>query len=112
MTIREKIGRLLPRLATERQYATQGETLFVDLERQEVQRGWIPRRVAERLLGGRGVNMFLLHNLLNPSLEPLHPEIPLGAPRPADHVSTCWARQNAKSGNMPLHRSRNGDAPR
>ncbi len=60
-----------------RNIPTQGETLFVDLERQQVQRGFIPRAVAEKLLGGRGVNMYLLWNLLDASLEPLHPDIPL-----------------------------------
>lgn len=77
MAIREKIAQLMPRLATEQQYPTQGETLFVDLEKEQVQRTFIPRRIAEELLGGRGVNMFLLYNLLDSSLDPLHPEIPL-----------------------------------
>src|SRR6266542_3990973 len=40
------------------EYATQGATVFVDLE-------------------GRGANMFYLHRLLDESLQPLHPEIPL-----------------------------------
>jgi aldehyde:ferredoxin oxidoreductase len=75
--MRDRIERLIPRLATERQFPTQGETVFVDLERQEVRRAYIPRRVVETFLGGRGVNMFLLHNLLDPALEPLHPDIPL-----------------------------------
>jgi aldehyde:ferredoxin oxidoreductase len=75
--MRDRIERLIPRLASERQFPTQGETVFVDLERQEVRRAYIPRRVVETFLGGRGVNMFLLHNLLDPALEPLHPDIPL-----------------------------------
>lgn len=77
MTVRERVEHLLPRLATTRQFATQGETIFVDLERQNVQRAYMPRRVVEALLGGRGVNMFLLYNLLDPALHPLHPDIPL-----------------------------------
>ncbi|HVT44232.1 MAG TPA: aldehyde ferredoxin oxidoreductase C-terminal domain-containing protein [Thermoanaerobaculia bacterium] len=77
MTIRQKIDDLLPRLATDRQFPTQGETLFVDLERREVRRAWIPRRVVLALLGGRGVNMYLLYNLLDPTLDPLDPDIPL-----------------------------------
>ncbi|MGZ4778820.1 MAG: aldehyde ferredoxin oxidoreductase N-terminal domain-containing protein, partial [Thermoanaerobaculia bacterium] len=75
--IHTRINELIPRLATERQFPTQGMTVFVDLERQEVRRAWIPRSVATKLLGGRGVNMFLLYNLLDPSLDPLHPDVPL-----------------------------------
>jgi aldehyde:ferredoxin oxidoreductase len=77
MDIRERVDGLIERLASERQFPTQGETIFVDLERQEVRRAYIPRRVVETFLGGRGVNMFLLHNLLDPSLHPLHPHVPL-----------------------------------
>ena len=75
--MRMRVDNLISRLASERQFPTQGETIFVDLERQEVRRAWIPLRIVETFLGGRGVNMFLLHNLLDPSLEPLHPDIPL-----------------------------------
>ena len=48
--IRERVARLLERLATEPQYATQGATLFVDLERSEVRRGYTPRAVVETFL--------------------------------------------------------------
>jgi len=77
MTIHARIDALFPRLASEQQFPTQGQTIFVDLERQEVRRAWIPHRVVTQLLGGRGVNMFLLHNLLDETLEPIHPEVPL-----------------------------------
>jgi aldehyde:ferredoxin oxidoreductase len=77
MAIRERVDSLIGRLSSERQFPTQGQTLFVDLEHQEIRRAYIPRRVVEAFLGGRGVNMFLLHNLLDISLEPLHPDIPL-----------------------------------
>jgi len=77
MSIRARIDALFPRLASEQQFPTQGQTIFVDLERQEVRRAWIPYRVVTQLLGGRGVNMFLLHNLLDDTLEPIHPEVPL-----------------------------------
>ncbi|MDP9362609.1 MAG: aldehyde ferredoxin oxidoreductase [Acidobacteriota bacterium] len=77
MSIRTRVEALLGRLASEPQFPTQGETIFVDLERQEVRRAWIPRRVVTMLLGGRGVNMYLLHNLLDETLEPIHPDIPL-----------------------------------
>ncbi|HEX9405817.1 MAG TPA: aldehyde ferredoxin oxidoreductase C-terminal domain-containing protein [Thermoanaerobaculia bacterium] len=77
MLISERVNALIDRLASERQFPTQGQTIFVDLEHQDVRRAYIPRRVIETFLGGRGVNMFLLHNLLDASLHPLHPDIPL-----------------------------------
>ncbi len=77
MPIRSRIDSLIERLPSEPQFPTQGQTIFVDLERREIRPAWMPRRVVETFLGGRGVNMFLLHNLLDPSLQPLHPEIPL-----------------------------------
>src|SRR3954471_19533193 len=77
MSIYERIDALFPRLASEQQFPTQGQTIFVDLARQEVRRAWIPHRVVTALLGGRGVNMFLLHNLLDETLEPINPEVPL-----------------------------------
>src|SRR2546430_1983382 len=77
MSIRDRITDLIRRLASERQFPTQGETLFVDLEHRDVRRAFIPRHVVETFLGGRGVNMYLLHNLLDPSLDPLDPEVPM-----------------------------------
>lgn len=77
MPIRTRVDALIKRLASEPQFPTQGQTIFIDLERQEVRRAWIPRRVVTTLLGGRGVNMFLLHNLLDETLEPIHPDVPL-----------------------------------
>ena len=71
MPIRSRIDSLIERLASEPQFPTQGQTIFVDLERREIRRAWMPRRVVETFLGGRGVNMFLLHNFLDPALEPL-----------------------------------------
>jgi len=59
------------------QYPTQGATVFIDLERREVQRGYTPLQVVRSLLAGRGANMFYLHRLLDESLSPLHPDIPL-----------------------------------
>src|SRR5216684_2021148 len=77
MPIRTRVDALIKRLASEPQFPTQGQTIFVDLEHQEVRRAYIPIRVVETLLGGRGVNMFLLHNLLDETLEPIHPHVPL-----------------------------------
>src|SRR5204863_6174750 len=47
------------------------------LEHHEIRRAYTPRGVVEALLGRRGANMFLLHNLLDPSLDPPHPDVPL-----------------------------------
>ena len=75
--IRERVDRLLRRLAVERQFPSQGRTLFIDLERRELRSAYAPRKLVDVFLGGRGMNMFYLANLLDPSLEPLSPDIPL-----------------------------------
>jgi aldehyde:ferredoxin oxidoreductase len=75
--IRARVARLLERMADHPQYPTQGATLFVDLERQEVRGAHTPREVVETFLEGRGANMFYLYNLLDPTLEPLDPAVPL-----------------------------------
>ena len=77
MSIRDRVARLLAELPREPQFPTQGATVFIDLERREVIRGYTPLPVAKALLAGRGANMFYLHRLLDESLEPLHPDIPL-----------------------------------
>jgi len=74
---RERIDRLFARLAPEPQFPSQGRTLFIDLERGDVREAFVPRKVVDCFLGGRGVNMFFLANLLDPAREPLSPEIPL-----------------------------------
>src|SRR5690349_24787285 len=77
MSIRDRVARLVAALRREPQYPTQGATRFVDLGRRDVQRGFTPLRVVRSLLAGRGANMFYLHRLLDESLSPLHPDIPL-----------------------------------
>jgi aldehyde:ferredoxin oxidoreductase len=77
MSTRDRVAQLLAELPQEPQYPTQGATLFVDLERREVRRGYTPLRVVQGLLAGRGANMFYLYRLLDESLEPLHPDVPL-----------------------------------
>ncbi|HYT73293.1 MAG TPA: aldehyde ferredoxin oxidoreductase C-terminal domain-containing protein [Vicinamibacterales bacterium] len=77
MSIRDRVARLVAELPEVPQYPTQGATVFVDLERREVQRGFTPLHVVRSLLGGRGANMFYLYRLLDESLQPLHPDIPL-----------------------------------
>jgi aldehyde:ferredoxin oxidoreductase len=77
MSIRDRVARLVAELPRAPQYPTQGATVFVDLERRDVQRGYTPLPVVRALLAGRGANMFYLHRLLDESLQPLHPDIPL-----------------------------------
>ena len=77
MAVRDRVARLLAELPKEPQYPTQGSTVFVDLERREVQRGYTPLKVVRALLAGRGANMFYLYRLLDETLQPLHPDIPL-----------------------------------
>ena len=77
MGIRDRVSRLVSELPQDPQYPTQGATVFVDLERRETSRGYTPMRVVRALLGGRGANMFYLSRLLDESLYPLHPDIPL-----------------------------------
>jgi aldehyde:ferredoxin oxidoreductase len=77
MAIRDRVAQLLAELPKEPQFPTQGATVFIDLERRQVDRGYTPLRVVTALLAGRGANMFYLHRLLDESLEPLHPDIPL-----------------------------------
>jgi aldehyde:ferredoxin oxidoreductase len=77
MPIRDRVARLVAELPREPQYPTQGSTLFIDLERRDVRRGYTPIRVTRTLLAGRGANMFYLHRLLDETLHPLHPDVPL-----------------------------------
>ena len=77
MAIRDRVAQLLTEMPKEPQFPTQGATVFIDLERRQVARAYTPLHVAKALLAGRGANMFYLYRLLDESLEPLHPDIPL-----------------------------------
>jgi aldehyde:ferredoxin oxidoreductase len=77
MTIRDRVSALLTEMPREPQYASQGATVFVDLERSETQRAYTPLSVTRALLGGRGANMYYLFRLLDETRQPLDPEIPL-----------------------------------
>ncbi len=77
MSIDDRVARLLTELPQSAQFPTQGATLFVDLARQRVQQAYTPKRIVESLLAGRGTNMFYLYRLLDASLEPTNPEVPL-----------------------------------
>ena len=68
---------LVGELPRDPQYPAQGRTLFVDLETRSVQSGYTPRHLLQTLLSGRGANMYYLYRLLDETLYPLHPDIPL-----------------------------------
>ena len=71
--IQQRVTDLLQRMAPSAQYTTQGRTVFVDLEHRTVQAAYLPRFVLETFLEGRGANMFLLYNLVDPGSTPLDP---------------------------------------
>jgi aldehyde:ferredoxin oxidoreductase len=77
MSIRDRVDALVAEMPREPQYASQCETLFVDLERRETRRAFAPKAVARALLGGRGANMYYLYRLLDETRTPLDPDIPL-----------------------------------
>jgi aldehyde:ferredoxin oxidoreductase len=59
------------------QYPTQGAVLFVDLENRVCRKSYLPLEAFRNFLGGRGMNMYLLYNLMQDGLDPFDPEIPL-----------------------------------
>jgi aldehyde:ferredoxin oxidoreductase len=77
MGIRDRVARLLGEMLRAPQYPSQGATLFVDLERRDMQTAYTPLAVTRAVLAGRGANMYYLYRLLDESLSPLHPDIPL-----------------------------------
>jgi len=77
MSIHDRVARLMAELPSEPEFPTQGRTLFIDLARRDVRSAYTPRRIVEALLSGRGANMFYLYRLLDESLHPLHPDVPL-----------------------------------
>src|SRR3990172_5582142 len=77
LMIRDRVDALHARLDANPQFPTQGRTQFIDLDRGEVRTAYTPKRVVDCFLGGRGGNMFYLANLLDPSLDPLSPDVPV-----------------------------------
>ena len=77
MSIRSKVDLLCARMHDAPQYPTQGAVLFVDLERRETRRKYLPLDIMRTFLGGRGANMVLLYNLLDEAKDALDPEVPL-----------------------------------
>jgi aldehyde:ferredoxin oxidoreductase len=77
MGIRERVEQLLREMPREPQFPSQGKTLFVDLERRDTHTAYTPLGVTRTLLAGRGANMYYLYRLLDESLSPLDPNIPM-----------------------------------
>ena len=77
MGIREWVATLVGEMPAAPQFPSQGATLFVDLERRETRRAYTPLGVTRTLLAGRGANMYYLYRLLDETLSPLDPGIPL-----------------------------------
>ena len=77
MAIRERVAKLVGDMPRAPQFPSQGATLFVDLERRETITAYTPVGVTRTLLGGRGANMYYLYRLLDESLSPLDPNIPM-----------------------------------
>ena len=50
------------------------EVAFVDLNLRQVEIKKIPQKLRELYLGGRGIDMYLLYNLVEPRVDPLGPE--------------------------------------
>jgi len=77
MSIHTLVDRLCNRLHDTPQFISQGTTLFIDVEKREVRRKYLPVEVLQNFLGGRGANMWLLYNLVQEEKDALDPEIPL-----------------------------------
>ena len=77
MAIRERVAALLAEMPRAAQFPSQGATLFVDLERRETATAYTPLAVTRTVLSGRGANMYYLYRLLDESLTPLHPDVPM-----------------------------------
>ena len=54
--------------------ALKRKAAFVDLSTGEVEIKEIPQQLRELYLGGRGIDMYLLYNLLEPGIDPLGPD--------------------------------------
>ena len=77
MGIRDRVARLIDEMPRDAQFPSQGATLFVDLERRSTRAAYTPLAVTRAVLAGRGANMYYLYRLLDETLSPLNPGIPL-----------------------------------
>ena len=55
-------------------YTSQGKLALVNLSSGEVRITYTPQKLVEKFLGGRGLNMYYLHKLLKPGVDPLSPD--------------------------------------
>lgn len=55
-------------------YTSQGKLALVNLTSGEVQITYTPLKLVKKYLGGRGLNMYYLHKLLKPGVDPLSPD--------------------------------------
>ena len=55
-------------------YTSQGKLALVNLSSGEVKITYTPQKLVEKFLGGRGLNMYYLHKLLKPGVDPLSPD--------------------------------------
>ncbi len=76
-TIDTQVEELIKRMSREKQFENQGYTAFVDLKTGTTRKSYLPMDIIRSFIGGRGVNMFLLANLLDPETSPLDPSTPL-----------------------------------
>lgn len=77
VSIRARVQQLLAEMPREPQFPSQGATLFVDLERRETATAYTPLQVTRTVLAGRGANMYYLYRLLDETLSPLDPQVPM-----------------------------------
>ncbi len=77
MGIRDRVATLLAEMPRVPQFPSQGATLFVDLQRAETQTAYTPLSVTRTVLAGRGANMYYLYRLLDETLSPMDPDVPL-----------------------------------
>jgi aldehyde:ferredoxin oxidoreductase len=76
MTIKDRIASLKSRMHDAPQYPSQGAVLFINLADRTTEKAYISEEVMKTFLGGRGVNMYLLYNLMQDGVDALDPEIP------------------------------------
>lgn len=55
-------------------FISQGKLAIIDLSKGEIRITVTPQEIVQKYLGGRGLNMYYLHKLLKPGIDPLSPE--------------------------------------
>src|SRR3972149_4959000 len=67
----------VPHAGKEKRMTLSGKMAVIDLSARTVEIVDIPRELRETYLGGRGINMYLLHKYVQPQTDPLGPDNPL-----------------------------------